>query len=515
MSRYNTFIDERLIVDDIDFSTTMPALNCPVTSCAYKTEDVAATVGLELLKMHTRIEHAPTTSTSAGRAPKIERPTIAGSSSEEAWNTFNTKWGMFKNTYGMTGEDAVQQLFYCCEVELGDAILKSNSEAVKGTEAELLESIKKMAVIPVAKCVRRAELLCTKQEHGENIRGYFAKLKGKASTCAYVMDCSKTGCTQKNDFTDVLVKDILVTGIADEEVKKETLGWSDLDEKSLEETVTYIEAKEMARDAMQTSAIAANSSYKNRMKNPPHNPKKTDAKSQCKQCKTEIDELVWSRRQKKMIERTLCTSCWKKNNPRQPKEASGGGKSDEVNALLCGSIETVESVSSVCENSLDCVSELVLDHHIFDSTEGWKKSESMPHPTLRLKLSTDASDYESVDADCPVINPTSVSVVTDTGAQSSLMSMSHFLRAGFKKSDLLPVKRAMRAANMEEIDIAGAVFVRLSGTDSTGNTYTAPIMAYVSPSTHKFYLSRDTLVQLGIIPTNFPKVGAALEASSI
>ena len=121
----------------------MPALNCPVTSCAYKTEDVAATVGLELLKMHERIEHPSTTSTNS-RAPKIERPTIAGSSSEEAWNTFNTKWEMFKNTYELTGEGAVQQLFYCCEVELGDAILKSNSEAVKGTEAELLELIKNL-----------------------------------------------------------------------------------------------------------------------------------------------------------------------------------------------------------------------------------------------------------------------------------------------------------------------------------------------------------------------------------
>jgi len=493
----------------------MPVLNCPVTSCAYKTEDVDATVGIQLLKMHTSIEHASTTSTNTARAPKIDRPIIAASSSEEAWNTFNTKWGMFKKAYGVTGADAVQQLFHCCEVELGDAILKSNSEAVDGTEAELLELIKKMAVIPVAKCVRRAELLCTKQDHGENIRGYFAKLKGKASTCAYVMDCSRDGCAQKNDFTDVLVKDVLVTGIADEEVRKETLGWSELDKKSLEETVTFIEAKEMARDALQTSAIAANSAYKIKLKNPPHRAQKTAATSRCKQCKVEIDELVWSRRQKKMIERTLCTSCWRKNNPRQPKEASVSGKSDEVSALLLGSIETVESVSSACENSIDCVSEIVLDHHIFDSVAGWKRSESMPHPTLRLKISTDASDYEGFNADCPIINPSSVSVVTDTGAQSSLMSMSHFLRAGFKRSDLLPVRRTMRAANMEEINIAGAVFVRLSGTDSTGNTYTAPIMAYVSPSTHKFYLSRDALVQLGVIPTNFPQVGAALEASSI
>ena len=72
----------------------------------------------------------------------------------------------------------------------------------------------------------------------------------------------------------------------------------------------------------------------------------------------------------------------------------------------------------------------------------------------------------------------------------------------------------MRAANMEDIEIAGAVFVRISGTDASGNTYTAPIMVYVSPSTQKFYLSREVLVHLGVIPKNFPKVGAALEVSA-
>ena len=38
---------------------------------------------------------------------------------------------------------------------------------------------------------------------------------------------------------------------------------------------------------------------------------------------------------------------------------------------------------------------------------------------------------------------------------------------------------------------------------------------YVSLSTHKFYLSRVALVQIGVIPSNFPQVGDALEASSI
>ena len=73
----------------------------------------------------------------------------------------------------------------------------------------------------------------------------------------------------------------------------------------------------------------------------------------------------------------------------------------------------------------------------------------------------------------------------------------------------------MLAANREEIQIEGAIFVRLSGEDAQGGTYTAPVMAYVSPSTQKFYLSQESLIQLGVILKNFPQVGAALEASAI
>ena len=73
----------------------------------------------------------------------------------------------------------------------------------------------------------------------------------------------------------------------------------------------------------------------------------------------------------------------------------------------------------------------------------------------------------------------------------------------------------MRAANMEEIDIAGAIFVRLHGKDACGTKHTAHVMVYVSPSTEKFYLSREALIQLGVIPKDFPKVGAALESSAI
>ena len=77
------------------------------------------------------------------------------------------------------------------------------------------------------------------------------------------------------------------------------------------------------------------------------------------------------------------------------------------------------------------------------------------------------------------------------------------------------MKRTLLAANREEIEICGAVFLRLTGSDSNGVEYTAPVMVYVSPSTQRFYLSHGTLIQLGVISCTFPRVGGALEQAAV
>ena len=133
-------------------------------------------------------------------------------------------------------------------------------------------------------------------------------------------------------------------------------------------------------------------------------------------------------------------------------------------------------------------SPVTLDHHIFDTKNGWKKSESMAHPTLRLCISTDSEDYDRMGIITPDITPSYETAVTDTGAMSCLWGLLNFYRAGFKDSDLIPVKRTMVAANKERINISGAILLRVSGKDNLGDTYTAVVMVYVSPDTTEFYL---------------------------
>ena len=49
----------------------------------------------------------------------------------------------------------------------------------------------------------------------------------------------------------------MVTGLADKCIQKEVLRWESLDEKNVNETISFIEAKEMARDTMTQSAVTA------------------------------------------------------------------------------------------------------------------------------------------------------------------------------------------------------------------------------------------------------------------
>ena len=88
------------------------------------------------------------------------------------------------------------------------------------------------------------------------------------------------------------------------------------------------------------------------------------------------------------------------------------------------------------------------------------------------------------------------------------------MQLGFLLEDLIPVTHSMKAANSASIRIDGAILLKLEGHDSDNRKHCAAVMVYVSPDSKKFYLSREAMVQLGIISHDFPQVGAALPMHS-
>ena len=111
----------------------MPVIKCPGAGCTYETPDVDAAVIAQLLNLH-KVAHPAPAPQSGGlqagasreakqRVPKIQPPKISEGSSEETWNSWHTRWIMFKRGTILSEDEKVQQLFQCCDQSLGDAVL--------------------------------------------------------------------------------------------------------------------------------------------------------------------------------------------------------------------------------------------------------------------------------------------------------------------------------------------------------------------------------------------------------
>ena len=101
--------------------------------------------------------------------------------------------------------------------------------------------------------------------------------------------------------------------------------------------------------------------------------------------------------------------------------------------------------------------------------------------------------------------------ITDAGAMSNLIGFNLIKKFGLTKADLVKVKVRMKAINNEDINVIGAIFLRVSGVDEkSGKKAETAVMAYVSDSTEDYSMSRDCMEKLGIIGTDFPRIGTHL-----
>ena len=125
-------------------------------------------------------------------------------------------------------------------------------------------------------------------------------------------------------------------------------------------------------------------------------------------------------------------------------------------------------------------------------------------------MTTNVDDYNDLGFRYPQIAPKFIDVVADSGAQSCLWSREGFLASGFSRRDLIPVYHTMKAASRVPVTIDGAILLRLSGISRDGDVMEAAVMAYISPEARSFFLSKEAMIQLGVIPKTFPQIGSVV-----
>ena len=500
----------------------MPPIKCYITNCDFSTPDVDSAVGAVILGHHLSSAHpnpAPT------KVPTIPQPKVSGTIYEDEWDSFTREWAVYKGTVSIATEMLPVYLLACCSSDLKSSVEKANPTITTKSETEVLAAIKRHAVVSVAASVLRTELFYMKQDHGETVLAFSSRALGKARNCKLTVRCPHNTDV---DYSEDMVKQVVLAGMSDDEIKRKVLSTPGIDDMSLNDTIAIIEMEEMASRSMSdhpTTVLnqASSTSYKKRISS---SDRRLQTKGKCASCSTEfLIHRIKKQAGKEDILLTdkFCKSCWQKrcearrgNSKRSSStpdnnEAGGSAKSEDF-PYLCsvnaygGQCSSSDEITSYCAANHMAVP---MPHHIFDGTKGWMQTPVEPHPTITLTAFTTESDYNHLRLPCPTTKPTKVTVVTDSGCQSSLIGLKVMYKLGLKKSCLVPVKGKMSAINGEGINILGAVFLRLEGTDtSTGQSVQTAVMAHATESTDRFYISRQAMRELGIIPHDFPKIHA-------
>ncbi|CAB4035906.1 Hypothetical predicted protein [Paramuricea clavata] len=462
----------------------MVVVECSVPQCDFKTNDVSEALAIALLSNHGLAHQntVPAVSTQPAptfQGPKLERPKIDVGVSIEDWNVFVRRWEVFRTGSGINDTSAPYQLFQCAGTDL-------------------------------------------------------ARVRGKAETCAFTAECE---CGKDVDYTDNVIRDVLLNGLSDPDIRREILGTPDILKKPVNDVIALVENKEMARNALPSSTLSAVSSFQ-RQKNPTTTtattPSQVDQTKEatCPDCKHTFKVFTEGARGWNTKPHQLCINCYrtrrrKKRQPRLPHDNKPSLQAIEQDPISQVAVfQTAQTDrhrrhhtrASTPHGNINKALATRLDHHIFSKGE-WKRARLLDHPRVKVTISVAKS------ADTRITSPshasgrdTVVSAVADTGAQSDLWSLADFLACGFSRDELRPVSLSLSAANRSPISIEGAFFAKITSTPHNGNVMSCHSMVYVSSSVQAMYLSYETLLNLGLLANDFPSmdnVGTPSERTQI
>ena len=205
--------------------------------------------------------------------------------------------------------------------------------------------------------------------------------------------CSAEGCTgsAQIDYTDDIVKLVLLDGIADEDISKNVLRTTDIDSRSLGDTVALIDGMETAARAMAADGhrVAATAyrrltrAQKPTTRTSPTgtNPDETESQPNTFRCSRGRFTPRFGRVRGRPEEFKMCLECWRRANQR-PREAASAVADREPTKAMFQHLATIDIAAvdkPLMANTSGQGRSAVLslaDHHIFDGSFGWMACEA-------------------------------------------------------------------------------------------------------------------------------------------
>ena len=162
---------------------------------------------------NTSLQHSANPRSDRNKA-KPERPVIKQNSSDGDWQLYKDSWRRYKEMCRLTDAADIRNELRCtCSHEVNQLLFDLIGPTILDTctEAELLGHIKAVAVQGSHKEVHRQKFQAVKQEEGQRVTSYLAKLKSQAQLCDFNVEC--TNCHQPVSYSTNMVSGQLIAGL--------------------------------------------------------------------------------------------------------------------------------------------------------------------------------------------------------------------------------------------------------------------------------------------------------------
>ena len=327
-------------------------------------------------------------------------------------------------------------------------------------------------------------------------------------------------------YAEEIVKQVVLVGLVDQEIKKDVLGTTGINDKSLAETLGLIEDKEAAaRSTTGASASGHITSYKRIAADD----RRLKGTGKCEKCaETFNNKRVVSGRGKKddtVSTFKLCKSCWQKDRPpsrnethQKAKATDKKEKADESAAAeVAGQFDFFGASTTTRrrkrgrrpEFMVSAATTEMIEAMVYYSTRGWV-TRHPDHGRVKLSAYTTAEDAKKFGITHREVRPTNVSGVADSGCQACIMGTTQLYKMGLQKSDLCRIKSSSTSINGTSLNVLGVVVLRLAGMDpASGKIVETAAQVRVAEGVKDLFLSKSVMIALGIIPPDFPRIKAA------
>jgi hypothetical protein len=226
-------------------------LDCEWKDCEWVSKETTVETCLRLLEIHIRANHPITEvpqpsrpSQSTAKPEKAKRPEIASEMSDEDWAYFISRWEDYKKATGLQGDEVIMQLMECCCEQLRRDHHRTYPKTGVGTvtEEDRLAQLKQLAVRQKNRMVNRVKLGTLRQDKGEPVRKFAGRVRSLASVSEYKVSC--TTCQVPIAYTEPVIMDQVIAGVADLEIQKDVLSHPEAATMTLEKLLTFVEGKE-------------------------------------------------------------------------------------------------------------------------------------------------------------------------------------------------------------------------------------------------------------------------------